>query len=861
MKKLLVAVVVACGFGAFANEWYVDADNGNDLWDGTSSNHVGDVESTVGPRKTLKGAMEIPTLAENDTVWLLPGDYNEGVMPYFDETPKLAMVYASTNRCFITKPGLKIRSTGGKAVTFVTGEKDQDESEFRYAYGGVRCFLIAAEAKGVVIEGLTIRTGYAPYVQASPYSFGGGVLDQSKSCWVVDCKFSGGQSSRGGGQAYGNALRTEYIDTAAAGRGTAVQDVNMLVNCAIRNAGGTAPVDGSASTLVNCLITATKSQYGISQDAKITAYNSIFVGNTKGNGTKKASTFSNCVVGPYTNETVTCESCVTNATVDDVAWASTTSPYDWRIASTSVARGVGDTAILATIQEQLPEGYSVYTDLYGTPIPEEGKIAAGPVQPVNWYVDATNGNDDDYEGKMQAAAFKTIRKATSVAYDGDTIRVAPGVYGEAEGTQLVYSKAVVPTRVILPENITLESLEGAEKTFIVGKGPDTPDDPYGFTGLGSVKCVHAKTGSVIRGFTITGGHTVSNAPSAYGGVDADRNYSAVQGSSQTGGIVVEDCIISNNIGYANTTYYVTLRNSKILNNATYNYGSAGCSCKYEGCLFDGNRGGRQIYQTDAPIVNCTIGTKNYANMDGTGTTTVLGYSVSGSGMKLVNTLWAAGKQWVSTTSGKSLQTVATNCIIQSGVVDVAGGIPSTNCVNCCITNATANITASVMDENYRLRENSLAIDAGTNDLMSLARDLDGNQRVWNGTVDVGAFEHDWRAEYCKDLGRHATAVTAASPEVVEAEDGTVRIPSGALCGTLKPGDVQLDFTVTGGTLAVYLGEKLVGEFAASADPQSVKLEPTEANNEFRLAFTPTAAGGCAEIARIRGLDGILLIVR
>ena len=854
MKKVLVAVVVACGFAAFANEWYIDAENGDDTAAGTEQ----------APRKTLKGAMEIPELAANDTVWLLPGDYNVGEMPYFDASVS-GMTYASTNRCFITKPGLKIRSTGGKDVTFVTGAKDERVS-YTKAYGGVRCFLIAAEATGVIIEGLTIQTGYAPYVQKTPYWCGGGVLDLSKNCWVIDCKISGGQSARGGGQTYGNALRTEYLNTAASGRGSAAQDVNMLVNCVIRNGNGVAPVDGSTPTLVNCLITATASQYGISQDAKITAYNSIFVGNTKGgNGTKQKATFSNCVVGPfivgaYTNDNVTCVSCVTNATVDDVAWAnSTTSPYDWRIASTSVARGVGDTAILATIQEQLPEGYSVYTDLYGTLIPEEGKIAAGPVQPVNWYVDAANGNDDDHGGRTLAAAFKTIRKATSVAYDGDTIRVAPGVYGEAEGTQLGNSKAVVPIRVILPENITLESLEGAEKTFIVGKGPDTPDDDYGLTGTGSVKCVYAKAGSVIRGFTITGGHTCKIKT----GVDADLNYSAIQGVSRTSGTVIEDCIISNNVANSYTINYVTLRNSKILNNATYEYGSAGYYCKYEGCLFDGNRGGRQIYQADAPIVNCTIGTKNYADMTGSSATTVFGYSVAGSGMKLVNTLWAAGKQWVSTTAAKpALQTVATNCVIQSGVVGAAGGIPFANCVN-CYTNITANLTKSVIDANYRLRENSPAIDAGTNDLVNLARDLDGNPRISNGTVDIGAYEYDWRGRYKEDLGPRATAVTAASPMVVETEDGTVRIPSGTLAGKFKlsGGTTMLNFKVQGGKLTVYVGEKRVGEFGAADAKQSVELASDE-SDEFRLVFTPSAADGYAEIDRLtKGTSGIIFMVR
>ena len=832
MKKLLVAVVVACAFAAFANEWYVDADNGNDLWDGTSSNHVGEAESTVGPRKTLKGAMEIPTLAANDTVWLLPGNYNEGVMPYFDETPKLAMVYASTNRCFITKPGLKIRSTGGKAVTFVTGEKDLVESTFSKTYGGIRCFLIAAEAPGVVIEGLTIQTGYAPYKQVVPYSYGGGVLDQSKSCWVIDCTITGGRSSRGGGQAFGNALRTEYVGTAAEARASAAQDVTMLVNCAIRNSNSAAPVDGGKPTLVNCLITASGSKYGISQDAAITAYNSIFVGNVNGDGASLASTFSNCVVGPYANKNVTCVSCVTNATAAEVAWASASNPYNWRTKSTSVARGVGDAAILATIQ--VPAGYSAYADLYGTPIPAEGKIAAGPVQPVNWYVDAVSGDDDDHGGKTQTDAFKTIRRATSVACYGDTVHVAPGTYGAAEGSEL---QANAQTRVVVPQGVRLQA-DGASGSTVICGAAATEGDAYG-NGTDAVRCVYLSKDATIANFTLTDGHTT-----------AAGNGSAVCAQNMTATVV--DCLVTNNFCYQGTMYSGRNIRCRIIDNTASYRGALGYGGIYYGCFFDYSYsdGGRNL-NVPLSIDFCTIGT-HHTWKDTGNSPQILAPSGSGDGVALIpirNSVLAYGRAWAAN------KFYLTNCVYATSYTGFA---VATN----CLTFASA--------ANMKLSDDGVpSADSPVNNAgcVELApgcideTDLAGVPRVLNGGVDAGAFEHDWRAEYRKDLGRHATAVTAASPEVVETEDGTVRIPSGALVGTLKPGDVQLNFTVTGGTLAVYLGETLVGEFAASADPQSVKLEPTEANNEFRLAFTPTAADGYAEIARIRGLDGILLLVR
>ena len=46
--------------------------------------------------------------------------------------------------------------------------------------------------------------------------------------------------------------------------------------------------------------------------------------------------------------------------------------------------------------------------------------------------------------------------------------------------------------------------------------------------------------------------------------------------------------------------------------------------------------------------------------------------------------------------------------------------------------------------NYRLSENSPCIDAGTQDTTGLNipnTDLDGNERIWNGRIDIGAYEY------------------------------------------------------------------------------------------------------------------------
>ena len=73
--KLAALLALAAAFAASGDEWYVDPVNGLDTRDGTTSNVV---SATVGPRKTLEYAMKL--VGAGDTLWLLPGEYNEGSM-------------------------------------------------------------------------------------------------------------------------------------------------------------------------------------------------------------------------------------------------------------------------------------------------------------------------------------------------------------------------------------------------------------------------------------------------------------------------------------------------------------------------------------------------------------------------------------------------------------------------------------------------------------------------------------------------------------------------------------------------------------------------------------------------------------
>jgi hypothetical protein len=276
-------------------------------------------------------------------------------------------------------------------------------------------------------------------------------------------------------------------------------------------------------------------------------------------------------------------------------------------------------------------------------------------------------------------AATNIQDAVDAAGDGDRIWVTNGIY--ETGGRLVFGTTT--NRVAINKAVTVQSVNGPAVTVI--KGYQIPGTT---NGLGAVRCVFLTNGAVLTGFTLTNGATVTGT----GGGIMCLSTSAI----------VSNCVLIGNSAnlYGGGVSGGTLHNCLVAGNTVTSSTGAG------GGVF-----GSTLY-------NCTL----------------TGNSTMGSGLG----------------GGGGDAATFYNCIIYYND-SLHGANYSTGCaVNFCCTTprpgGSGNITnaPAFMDlagGNLRLKIVSPCINAGDNASAPAGSDLDGNPRIANGTVDMGAYEN------------------------------------------------------------------------------------------------------------------------
>ena len=247
--------------------------------------------------------------------------------------------------------------------------------------------------------------------------------------------------------------------------------------------------------------------------------------------------------------------------------------------------------------------------------------------------------------------------------------------------------------VIVSNGTYLLSAEIAVTSAITIKSKDNDSATVIVDGQSTVRCFNmSSTNAWLKGITVTHGHR------AFG----QGNGGGMLSGSALNCIFILNSAVAEGLGGGvdgSVLYYCNV----ISNSAGQAGGGARDSTLYN-CILSGNASDDAASEAmGCTLYNCTVK----------------------DGSVWVCTLW--------------------NCILWDvGTAEVDNNVYY-SCANIITPIGAGSITNNpvfVGGGDYRLQSNSPCIDTGTNQAwMTGAKDLDGNQRIWNTTVDMGAYEY------------------------------------------------------------------------------------------------------------------------
>ena len=389
------------------------------------------------------------------------------------------------------------------------------------------------------------------------------------------------------------------------------------------------------------------------------------------------------------------------------------------------------------------------TYAFGDPVPYL-KIEAVYAEHNDWYVDMNNG-DDTNDGRTAYRAWQTLAMAATngVVAKGDTVWVLPGVYADGVCNPESIDKAEPLVRLAVPAGVTFRSVKGAKETVILGAKSSAPNRSSTGCGTNAVRCVTlGDKDSKVIGFTLCGGRTFS-MPSA----STSSSSATYSGGAASGSGYLVDCIVTNNSCHArggalasglhSVRCYFSDNVAGGVSSVGYNSGT------YFNCVFEKNGNTYSHYGNgvDYYMYNCTF-------KDGLKQT-----GPRGSGYAY-NCLILCPLDGTTSTSVSHLY----NCYMTSKPNS------ATEMTDCVIT----NLADLAVDSEGRPLAGNIGIDAGSNlvyaakfpsDIEGIGLDYAGGQRIYNGKIDIGCGEYDWRGDFTKQLAAKGVAVEAASDNV------------------------------------------------------------------------------------------------
>ena len=406
-----------------------------------------------------------------------------------------------------------------------------------------------------------------------------------------------------------------------------------------------------------------------------------------------------------------------------------------------------------------------------------------------WYV-ATNGGDDENDGRDAARPFKTLAKALAAAGDGEMILVGPGTYSEIDESGIPFTRL----RVTDGRRLTIKATASDPAQTVID-------------GQGKVNCLvftEAQTLSanvVVEGFTLRNGQALIGG-GAFGG-DLRR-------------CVITNCVVE---AFGGGAAFARLTDCTVV----------GCTAKMEG-------GGAYESEVVRCIVRGNVLTSSSSGQEGCGAGLAGGWARNTLIVEneIANTLKTGY-------GGAVCDTACTNCTIvanwnkaQTAYGAVTAKSAKKPCVNTivysnqgrenneiygldddlCKGTITSGLGLKFAMEgiDFRPAAGSTAIDAGTGHFAADETDLDGAARVQGWAVDCGAYEYktnfvvtgDAEAGFTVKVNTNETDFVASFPTSVDAENVTIEVspeiktvtPNGANVKVVRTTD-NADYDITG----------------------------------------------------------------
>ena len=454
-----------------------------------------------------------------------------------------------------------------------------------------------------------------------------------------------------------------------------------------------------------------------------------------------------------------------------------------------------------------------------------GGISVEMIYDNNWYVDAENG--DDSNSGFAILPKRTLAAAMAMAVSGDVVHAAPGDYDK--GLMGQNPTCMISSRVVVASGVLLKADQGPEVTFITGA--DATINPvkgtYAGCGTNAVRCVYLNADSKIQGFTVRHGRFRGDSP------DSDDTRAGGICGKNVSTSIAQDCIITDCWGYRGGALYQVKAVRCFIADCKAADGGAGKIVNLHGCVIGAVNNGVSSPKT---LSNCTFlpECKSPLSAYFTASTPVCNSIIIGSFI-----------------AKESNPVYLYNCVVAEGSISDAVA-PYVHMTDCLVT----NLEAIALLDGGRIAEGSCAVDFGSNAYVSedvKGLDVAGGQRIYNGKVDAGAYEFDWREIYANTILANRCTVGKASPEVLLGE-GKVLVTGTLDTEIAGPGTgrrylVEIPVKVTGnGVLNVVMDGESVASYVLADDEQTFSYKSLDAFESVSFVYAPGESDtGCAEI--------------